>query len=205
MARTPRRPGFGREPTKPSPGAIPCSGSDDGEGAMSTASEGQRGHAALIRIGGIAMLVGLAIHIVLNGFVKEFPPEEPTSAELQAYLNTDLVSEKPEIFRLLFELTRVLFTAEVVTWSIPHPRVQRRGPAFRHDAEVGRCARFRQRHGGHAVRRVPGLRDHRRPRSGLSRRRVHFGLALVRDRRYPHVRAGGTAAIVTSTIPSGPS
>ena len=138
-------------------------------------------------MGGLAIIVGLAIHIVLNIVLKEFPPENPTLTELQdylsnetgtwaivhgfryvafacivlfagglftrtcctrpgqttgwgvvgllgaaifvtngvitngiemlAFLNIDLLSNNPELFWLLFRLTRVLFTAEVVTWS----------------------------------------------------------------------------------------
>jgi hypothetical protein len=133
------------------------------------------------------MVVGLAIHIILNMVLKEFPTVDPTVAELQAYLskeaatwaivhgfryvafaclllfsaglfartcctragqtigwgivgllgtavwvttgmitngietlaflNLDLVSKQQELFWLLFRLTRVLFTGEVVAWS----------------------------------------------------------------------------------------
>lgn len=35
-----------------------------------------------------------------------------------AFLNIDLISEQQDLFWLLFRLTRVLFTAEIVTWSI---------------------------------------------------------------------------------------
>jgi hypothetical protein len=133
------------------------------------------------------MIVALALHIFLNAVLKEFPPEDPTAAELKeyltreagtwalvhgfryialvcivlfaaglfsrtcssrtsgavgwgivgllgaaiwvtnavvtngietlAFLNTDLLSQQQDLFWLLFELTRVLFTAEVVTWS----------------------------------------------------------------------------------------
>ena len=150
-------------------------------------TDGQ-GHAGLIRLGGLAIVLGLTIHIILNMVLKEFPPEDPTVAELQAYLsreagawavvhgfrylaftcivlfaaalfsrtcrtrtastmgwgvvgllgtalfvtngvitngietftflNTDLLSQEQNLFWLLYELTRVLFTAEVVTWSI---------------------------------------------------------------------------------------
>ena len=152
----------------------------------STMTDGQ-GQAGLIRLGGLAIIVGLAIHIVLNSMLKEFPPQNPTVTELQAYLsdeagtwaivhgfryvafacivlfaaglfsrtcctrtaqttgwgvvgllgtaifvtngvitngieilvflNIDLLSKQQELFWLLFRLTRVLFTAEVVTWS----------------------------------------------------------------------------------------
>jgi len=146
------------------------------------------GQGALIRFGGLAIVVGLAIHVILNMALKQFPPDDPTVAELQAYLaresgtwaivhgfryvaftcivlfaaalfvrtcgtraaqttgwgvvgllgtamfvtngmitngieilafiNLDLISQQQELFWLLFELTRVLFTAELVTWSI---------------------------------------------------------------------------------------
>ena len=149
---------------------------------------GPRGHASLIRLGGLAIILGFVIHVLLNSLLKEFPPENPTAAQLQAYLsreagawgvvhgfrylaftcivlfaaglfsrtccvreastmgwgvvgllgtamfvtngvitngietlaflNTDLLSQQQNLFWLLFELTRVLFTAEVVTWSI---------------------------------------------------------------------------------------
>ncbi len=154
--------------------------------SASTKTDGQ-GQAGLIRLGGLAIIVGLAIHVVLNSVLKEFPPEDPTVTELQAYLsneagtwaivhgfryvafaciilfaaglfsrtcctrtaqttgwgvvgllgtaifvtngviangieilaflNIDLLSKQQELFWLLFRLTRVLFTAEVVTWS----------------------------------------------------------------------------------------
>jgi hypothetical protein len=144
--------------------------------------------AGLIRLGGLAIIVGLAIHVILNAVLKEFPPENPTVTELQAYLTeqastwaivhgfryfafTCIVlfaaglfsrtcrtratsatgwgvvgllgaaifvtngvitngiemlafldpspfSQQQDFFWLLFRLTRVLFTAEVVTWSI---------------------------------------------------------------------------------------
>ena len=153
----------------------------------STKTDGQ-GQAGLIRLGGLAIIVGLAIHVVLNSVLKEFPPEDPTVTELQAYLlneagtwaivhgfryiaftcivlfaaglfsrtcctrtaqttgwgvvgllgtamfvtngmitngietlaflNISLLSQQQELFWLLFRLTRVLFTAEIVTWSI---------------------------------------------------------------------------------------
>ena len=144
--------------------------------------------ANLIRLGGAAILLGLAIHIVLNMVLKEFPPKDLAPAELREYLSresstwavvhgcrylaftcivlfaaglytrtgfgqsapatgwsvvgllgtavfvangiitngiemlaflkTDSVSKEPNLFWLLFELTRGLFTAEIVTWSI---------------------------------------------------------------------------------------
>jgi hypothetical protein len=147
-----------------------------------------QGRASFIRLGGVAIIVGLAIHVVLNSVLKEFPPDDPTVTELAAYLsreagawavvhgfryvaftcivlfaaglfsrtsctranqtagwgvvgllgasifvtngiitngieilafsNTPLVAQDQELFWLLFRLTRVLFTAEIVTWSI---------------------------------------------------------------------------------------
>jgi len=40
----------------------------------------------LVRTGGFAILIGLAIHIVLNFVLKAFPPADATKNELQAYL-----------------------------------------------------------------------------------------------------------------------
>lgn len=152
----------------------------------STKTDGQ-GQAGLIRLGGLAIILGLTIHVILNMVLKEFPPEDPTVTELQGYLsneagtwaivhgfryvafacivlfaaglfsrtcctrtaqttgwgvvgllgtaifvtngiitngietlaflNIDFLSQQQELFWLLFRLTRVLFTAEVVTWS----------------------------------------------------------------------------------------
>jgi hypothetical protein len=136
----------------------------------------------------VAILLGLAIHFVLNVVVKEFPPEGATAAELEAYLELasggwavingfryvafacillfaaalfvrtcrdqpvdaawgwgtfgllgaatfvtnglvanaleafvflggPLVTANQDLFWLVFRLTRVLFTAEVVLWS----------------------------------------------------------------------------------------
>ena len=46
-------------------------------------------HAGLIRLGGLAMLAGLAIYIVANEVLKVFPPENPSLAELQTYLSNE--------------------------------------------------------------------------------------------------------------------
>jgi hypothetical protein len=51
----------------------------------------------LIRIGGLAVLVALGIHIFVNGFLKVVPPENPSLQELKDYL-----------------------TAEAGTWAIVH-------------------------------------------------------------------------------------
>jgi hypothetical protein len=150
--------------------------------------EGDSGRLGLGRVGGLAIIVGMVIHIVLNVVLKEFPPENPTSAELQeylareasnwgvihgfrylaftcivlfaaglfsrtcrthtaaeggwgvvgllgaaifvtngfvtngieilAFLNIPLIAQNQDLFWLLFRLTRILFTVEVVTWSI---------------------------------------------------------------------------------------
>ncbi len=46
-------------------------------------------HTGLIRLGGLAMLVGFAIHIVANMVLKVFPPENPSLAELKTYLSNE--------------------------------------------------------------------------------------------------------------------
>lgn len=146
------------------------------------------GRPSFIRLGGFAIIAGMAIHIVLNMVLKEFPPEDPTLSELQAYLSSEAgnwaivhgcrylaftcivlfaaalfertcrlkpdgqygwgvvgllgasifaangvitngveilaflngppVNHAQDLFQLLFRITRVLFTAEVVAWSI---------------------------------------------------------------------------------------
>ena len=43
----------------------------------------------LIRLGGIAILVGLAIHLVLNVVLKQMPPDDPSLDELQMYLSDE--------------------------------------------------------------------------------------------------------------------
>ena len=148
----------------------------------------KQGNAVLIRMGGLAIIVGLGIHIILNAVLKVFPPDDPTVEELKAYLsneantwaiihgfryvsfacivlfaaalfvrtccirteqttgwgivgllgaamfvtngvitngieilaflNINLITQQQELFWLLFRLTRVLFTAELVLWSI---------------------------------------------------------------------------------------
>ena len=54
-------------------------------------------------------MLGTAI-FVTNGVITN-------GIEILAFLNIDLLSKQQELFWLLFRLTRVLFTAEVVTWS----------------------------------------------------------------------------------------
>ena len=54
-------------------------------------------------------MLGAAV-FVTNGVITN-------GIEILAFLNIDLLSQQQELFWLLFELTRVLFTAEVVTWS----------------------------------------------------------------------------------------
>jgi hypothetical protein len=46
-------------------------------------------HVGLIRLGGIAMLVGFLIHATANWALKVFPPENPTLTELQTYLSDE--------------------------------------------------------------------------------------------------------------------
>lgn len=147
-----------------------------------------RDHTGLIRLGGIAMLAGMVIHIVANAVLKVFPPENPSLAELQTYflneagnwaivhgirnvavvcivlfaaglfvrtcctrstpttgwgivgligatmmvvnllitnaietlifMDFDRLSQQADTFWTLFYLTRTLFTAEIVAWSI---------------------------------------------------------------------------------------
>lgn len=158
------------------------------EPAGTDAAEGVD-RAGIVRFGGAAMIVAMGLHIVLNGFVKELPPPDPSLTELQAYLarsaegwaivhacrylaflglilyaaglftrtcagvdrprpvgwgivgllgaalwvangvitngveilaftGSDLVIERADTFWLLFRLTRVLFTAEIVLWAM---------------------------------------------------------------------------------------
>ena len=54
-----------------------------------TTDSSDRDHANLIRLGGLAMLAGLVIHIVANMVLKVFPPENPSLAELQTYLSNE--------------------------------------------------------------------------------------------------------------------
>lgn len=145
-------------------------------------------HATLIRSGGVALLIGLAIHIVANSVIKQMPPEDPSLEELRRYLveqadgwavvhgmrcvaiaclalfaaalftrtcclrsvrpvgwgvtgllgavlllanllitngietfvflDANLVATSADVFWALFGTTRVLFTAEIVTWAI---------------------------------------------------------------------------------------
>lgn len=153
-------------------------------------TEGERDseRLSLGRVGGLAIIAGMVIHIVLNAVLKEFPPENPTSPELQeylareagnwgivhgfrylaftcivlfaaglfsrtcrihtgscdgwgvvgllgaaifvtngvvtngietlAFLDSPLIAQDQNLFWLLFRMTRILFTAEVTTWSI---------------------------------------------------------------------------------------
>ena len=43
----------------------------------------------LIRVGGAAVVLALSLHMFLNGVLKQFPPENPSLAELQAYLSAE--------------------------------------------------------------------------------------------------------------------
>lgn len=145
-------------------------------------------HTGFIRLGGLAIVFGLGIHVIANGVLKQFPPEDPSLVELRAYLTEEAstwavvhglrhvafvcivlfaaalflrtcrtntssatgwgvvgligatlhvaigiiangietlafmdfsrLSEQRELFWLLFYLTRVLFTAEIVAWAL---------------------------------------------------------------------------------------
>ena len=154
---------------------------------MTTDSGDQRStHSVLIRVGGVAVLLGLIIHIIANVFLKQFPPADPSLEELRSYLaaeaatwqvvhgmryaaiaclalflggifarthaaenaggweyvgfvggvlqlanllitngietfaflDFELQGEQPALFWLVFHMTRVLFNAEIVAWSI---------------------------------------------------------------------------------------
>jgi hypothetical protein len=43
----------------------------------------------LIRFGGLSVILALLLHVILNGAVKQFPPQNPSLAELQAYLSAE--------------------------------------------------------------------------------------------------------------------
>jgi len=149
---------------------------------------GRKHQINIIRIGGLAILLGMAIHIIANMVLKTFPTENCTLTELQEYLSNekstwavvhgmryaavvciiifsaglyvktcltrssaasgwgivgllgsglmmsnlivtngieimafydfDRLSKQEDLFWLLFYLTRVLFTGEIVTWAI---------------------------------------------------------------------------------------
>ena len=57
----------------------------------------QEKRSGLVRVGGAALLVAFAIHIFANSVLKEFPPTDPTLADLIAY-----------------------FEAQAETWRIVH-------------------------------------------------------------------------------------
>lgn len=52
-------------------------------------SSTDRQNGGLIRIGGVAVVLALSLHMFLNGVLKKFPPENPSLAELQAYLSAE--------------------------------------------------------------------------------------------------------------------
>jgi hypothetical protein len=43
-------------------------------------------HGGFIRSGGVVVLLALGIHVFVNGALKQFPPDNPSLPELQAYL-----------------------------------------------------------------------------------------------------------------------
>jgi hypothetical protein len=51
-------------------------------------------YGSLIRVGGVAMLAGFAIHIAANFVIKEFPPTDPTLEELRTYLGAQAATWK---------------------------------------------------------------------------------------------------------------
>lgn len=53
---------------------------------MTQPEQRAEGHGGFIRLGGAALLVGFAIHIVVNSVIKRMPPAEPSVEELRAYL-----------------------------------------------------------------------------------------------------------------------
>lgn len=54
------------------------------------AQTNRKENSSLIRLGGVAVLLALAIHLIVNGVVKQFPPENPSLAELQTYLSAEV-------------------------------------------------------------------------------------------------------------------
>lgn len=52
-------------------------------------SSTDRQNGGLIRVGGVAVVLALSLHMFLNGVLKKFPPENPSLAELQAYLSAE--------------------------------------------------------------------------------------------------------------------
>lgn len=56
---------------------------------MTTSDTDEGGQTLLIRLGGVAILVGFAIHIVANVFIKQMPPDDPSLVELRTYLATE--------------------------------------------------------------------------------------------------------------------
>lgn len=56
---------------------------------LESSSQPAKSTNGLIRLSGAMVLLGLGIHFVVNGFVKQFPPVDPSPAELQAYLSAE--------------------------------------------------------------------------------------------------------------------
>lgn len=48
-----------------------------------------KGNDVLIRLGGVAVVLALAVHMFVNGVLKEFPPLDPSPAELKSYLSAE--------------------------------------------------------------------------------------------------------------------
>lgn len=66
-------------------------------------------HNRFIRFGGFAILTGFAIHIVANGFLKRWPPDDPTLDELRNYL-----SEEASTWALVHGLRYIAFACIAV-------------------------------------------------------------------------------------------
>lgn len=59
---------------------------------------------------GLVGLLGAALHIA-NGIITN-------GIEVLAFMDFRQLSEDPKLFRLLFQLTRILFTGEIVAWGL---------------------------------------------------------------------------------------
>ena len=61
---------------------------------MHSASQGASGNGQtkFVQLGGLALLVGFAIHIIANSVIKRFPPEDPSLDQLRAYLTAEVDS-----------------------------------------------------------------------------------------------------------------
>lgn len=81
-------------------------------------------HGRFIRLGGVAILVGFLIHMLVNGVLKQFPPEDPTLDELRAYL-----SEEAGTWAAVHGLRYVAFSCIAVFAAALYMRTCRDGRA----------------------------------------------------------------------------